>query len=502
MANFYKINKDYINTFGLRVVTRYKDRDKRSEVSFFKALLEEINELFRKFGGRLSSKRDIPAANAYPDSTVYNKLLNDIGFDLDKLYNAQKLVESDINNLLNFNSNQRTKIFEDLTTAQQEVYSAYVKSKRDVIGGVEVPAGNPFTSADNLSSDSENVFIDEDRQILTIATNGPPTLSKNVDIKNTVIYFAGKLPERPIYPAGDTLGIGSHWKKQSNDPHFTNSDNPSTLENYKTMMIDDPNNNIGVGFCEFEAVRTRAYGLPSISMRSEMRAVNNKVGILFVPVFSSTRAENSSIITLRDYIGQRYGKDPELIYADTVNSLQGQYVVSSPQVSAPSDSVPKYKLVVPFTSQILTNEIIVDVAANADGFIPKINWCESKVFSRIGGADVAYNLIPPHGKCLDDQPSLDGRYVCHTTNFVYPTHIELVFEYETDSEMWSPIDFYMAHYVYSAEKTYELPYYDSDSKLNIVIKKSYDIFVDSEANETKERARALNVLRSSNRSRS
>jgi len=498
MANFYKINKDYINTFGLRVVNRYKDNDKRSETAFFKALLEELHELFRKFGGKLSSKRNIPSAEDYPDSVIYNKLINDIGFDLDKLYNAQKLIESDVNNLLNFNSNQRIKIFEEMTTAQQEVYSAYIKSKRDVIGGVEVPAGNAFTSADNLSADSEDVTIDEERQVLTIATEGPPVINKNVDIRNTTIYFAGKLPNRPIYPAGETLGVGSHWKTRSNDPHFINVDNPSDLEIYKTMMIDDPNNNIGIGFCEFEAVRTRMFGLPSITMRTEMRASATNYGVLFVPVFSRTRTENSAIITLREYIGQRYGKDPELVYADIANSLQGQYAITGLEINIPNDSIPKYKLIVPFTSQVLTNELIIDLSANSEGYLPKINWAESKVFGKLSGGDVANALIPPRNTLTD--LSLNGRYICHTHNYIYPTRLELILEYETDQLMWTPIDFYMAHYVYSAEKPYELPYYDNDSKLNVVLRKSYDIFVDAEANDTKERARALNVLRSSKRS--
>ena len=468
MKNFYKLNKDYIRTFQLRVLNRYKANDKRSETSFFKSLLEELNELFRKFGGRLSSKRDIPAATDYPDSDVYNKLINDISFDIDKIYNAQKIVESDVNNLINFDSNQRHKIFENLVAAQQEVYSAYTKSKRDVLGGVEIPAGNPFTSSDNKSSDSEDVYIDETNKILTLGFD-PPQSFKNVDIKNTVIYFAGKLPDEneKVYPAGGTLGVGSHWKKASTDPHFINSDVPSDVETYKTMMIDDPDSNIGVGFCEFEAVRTRIH--------------------------------DGAIDILKTYIGERYGKDPELIYADKINSLQGQYISSGQPSEAPTDSTPKYKLVIPFTSEVLTNEIAIDLAGNGGGFIPRINWSESKVFSKINGADVAYALVPPANP--DDTPS-NGLYNCRIVNFVYPTRMELILEYKTDSSMWFPIDFYMSHYVYSAEKMYEMPCNNSDSKLNVVLKKSYDIFVDAEANETKEKTRALNVLLKSSDRRS
>jgi len=500
MANFYKINKDYINTFGDRVIRKYKDNYKRSETSLFKALLEEINELFKKFGGKLSSKRNIPAATDYPDSITYNKLLTDINFDLDKLYNAQKLIESDVTNLLNFNSNQRIKIFEELVTAQQEVYSAYIKSKRDTIGGTEIPAGSPFISADNLSSESTDVYIDEERGVLTLATIGPPVINRDVDIKNISIYFIGSRPIRPIYPLGDTLGVGSHWKTKANDPHFIDSNNISAIEEYKSMMIDDPDANLGIGYCEFEAVRTHLYGQPLPSMRIEQRAsitsMCGNLSVLFVPIVSQGMAENSSTITLKEYIGQTYGKDAHLIYLDTSNSLQGEYIITDYQQSSLIDSVPKYKLVVPFITNILTNEIVIDLAANSDGYFPTINWLESKVYSKIGNGEAAYSIVPSSTSL--SEVATNGRHVCRTSNFVYPTRLELVLEYTTDSLMWIPIDFYMAHYTYSAEKTYEMPYYDNDSKYNIVLKKTYDIFVDKEASETNEKTRALNVLRSSN----
>lgn len=497
MANFYKLNSDYITQFGNRVMDRYRENDKRSETSLFKSILEEVNNLFRKIGGRSVSKRDIPSNKDYPDSDVYNKLLNDIGFDIDKLYNAQKIIEADINNLMNFNSTQRARTFETFTTIQQEVYNAYIKAKRETIGGIEVPAGNPFTSADNMSPESEDVYIDETAKILTLAFDS--SIQKNIDIRSTSIYFAGKLPDRPIYPLGDTMGVGSHWKTASNDPHFINTDNPGELDNYKAMMIDDPNNNMGVGFTEFEAVRTRTYGIPVVETRSEMRFYNNGGLVpIFMPLFSQPKATDSSIFTLKNYIGQRYGKDPVLIYLDITNSLQGSYVAQGIQILRKSEDSPKYKLVVPFTSNVLTNEITIDLSANDLSFIPEISWEESRVFSRVGGADVAYSLITPNDN--ENVVSIDGRYSCRIEKFIYPTRLELTLRYKSDADMWAPTDFYMSHYVYSADKTYEMPFYDGDSRLNMVIRKSYDVFVDTEANEVKEKERALNVLRDPNRS--
>jgi hypothetical protein len=143
------------------------------------------------------------------------------------------------------------------------------------------------------------------------------------------------------------------------------------------------------------------------------------------------------------------------------------------------------------------DEITIDFSANSNGFIPKINWKESKVFSKTGGTDLAYGLIPPSNSLTT---SIDGLYVCHFTNFIQPARLELIVEYDSDQDMWTPFDFYMSHYVYSVENSYEMPFYDYDSKINVLIKKSYDIYVDAEANEVKERDRAINVIRTPNRS--
>lgn len=491
MGNFYKLNKTYIDSFRNNVYRRFGEKDKRLETGLLKSVLDEVIELFRKIGGKTSSKRDIPEADEYPDTVKYNRLLNNIALDLDKLYNAQRLVEGDVNNLLNFNSNQRDKTFENFTTAQQEVYSAYVKARKDVVGGVTVPASNPFTSSDNMSPESKDVYIDETRKALTLGFS--TTVNKPVDIRNVVVYFSGRKPTQPIYPNSDTLAIGSHWKKSATDPHFIDSSNLSQVDSYRTRLIDDPNNNEGIGICEFEAVETTNF-----QIFTGTRAVSSfrlcGYSPVVYPIF-----EDYAVTNLKKFIGEIYGKDSELIYLDVPNSLQGSdgYFKLKLQTAQGSQK-PRYKLVVPFVDAGLTNEIAVELTPNADGFIPKINWMESKVFSNVGGSDLAYALIEP--KTVEGDMSVDGKYICHIARFVIPSRMELIIEYDSDELMWLPTPFYMAHYVYSDQKTYELPYLnDNQDKVYITLKKSYDIFVDAEASEEREKRRALNVLRTPNR---
>lgn len=497
MLNFLRLNRDYIEDFGRSVVRRFNDYEKRSETGFLKAILTEINELFRKIGGRIASKRMIPKPDEYPDSERYNRLLEDIGFDLDKIFNAQKIVESDINNLLNFNAGQRNRTFENLTTTQQLVYSAYVRAKRDILGGTEVPEGNPFTSADNAAPESTDIFIDESRSILTLDFDSQD--DKSIDVRNTSIYFAGRMPERPVYPVADTMAIGSHWKKSSSDPHFIDAKNMATAETYKTMMIDDPNNNVGVGVCEFEAVETRSYGAVTSEIKRDNTLTFGRYGTpIVVPSESEYKSEASSIFLLREYIGASLGMDKELIYMDLPNSLQGEFVRQTAPPPATFKSTPQYRLAIPFTQTVPTNEIVVELSANANGFYPKVIWNESRAFSNVGGSDVAYELVPPRADVRDISP--DGKYVCHIREFVIPSRLELVLEYESDDLMWLPIDFFVSYYVYSDQKTYEMPYLSSGQKVLITLRKSYDIFVDTEANENSERRRALNVLRTPGRS--
>lgn len=455
--SFYKLNKDYIESFRNNVIKRYNSEDKRSETGLLRSIFKEVNELFRKVGGQLSSKRELPRSGEYPSSEKYNNLVQDICFDIDKLYNAQAIIDGDIRDLINFNSSQRDRTFENFASIQQSVYSAYIKSKKDLIGGLEVPAGNPFTSADGVGEGCRGIFIDEDRGTLTLACDTTP--NRIADTKFVGIYFAGTKPTI-VYPSNESMGVGSHWKKAGTDVHFIDQSNPSEVSTYKSMMIDDPDNNIGVGFSEFEAVET---------------------------INSDTILNN-----IKEIIGGYEVLDPELVVIDKVNSLQGKYI-KDPVAESNMIKIPRYKLVIPFTTQVLTNEIIIEFTANDIGFFPLIIWSESKVFSNSNGSDTAYELSLPQNLIAQD-----GRYVCKTAEYVYPTRLELILEYNADQTMWSPMPFMMSHYAYTASRSYEMPT-SVGAPVSLNVKKKFEIYVDSEANTTKEKTRAINVLLNPNR---
>ena len=480
MKNYlYRINQKYIESFFSKIKYLYKNENIHTDSIFLKTILKGINDLFKLIGGQTSTKDNIPKEKDYPDSKKFNKLITNINNDIHKIFTSQQLIESDVNNLLNFNSSQRLKTFENLTSTQQEVYSLYIKNKRYAGRELLIPASKPFTSSDNMSSESTGVSIDQNRGILTLSSD--TSYSKPIDINNVKIFFFSSIPENTIYPNNISLGIGSHWDIPGRSKAHFVGNNLSDLESYKKMMIDTPNENTGIGWCEFEAVRT------------EINTVRKKFGSK--TIYRLNEYINSLIpddLVIKTYIGRLFNRDAESIYFDIPNSLQGKYLSKGAQIT--SFTNPQYKLVIPFTSNsVVTNEITIDFEPDDLGYYPKILWKESKIFTNQNGADIAYSLSEP-SKTSDI--TQNGEYKCLIKNgYVKPVRLELILEYGSDALHWVPIGFNMSHYNYSIQQNYSLQDVNQENIL-LILDKSYDIFVDSEADLENEKSRALNVLTS------
>jgi len=482
---FYKINKTYIDLFIRKVFGRFKNMSIHNDSIFLKSLLHEINELFKFLGGKVSSKDSIPKPNDYPDSEKFNRLITDINTDLNKLFTSQKIIEGDVTNLLNFNSNQRIKTFENLTSTQQLVYSLYIKNKKAVGGETIIPAENPFTSSDNLSFESTGTTINQDRGSLTLSFN--TSIIKPIDIKNVHIYFNKVIPVESTYPNNRNLHLGTHWKSPSNISHFI-GDQPSKIDNYRQMMIDDPNSNNGIGWCEFEAVRTE---IGTTNKQFKFNTVNRLIDINngVVNNLFSTSYSLVDELAIKNYIGKMYNRDSESIYFDIPNSIQGKYVTFN---SNPIYFInPQYKVVIPFNiDSPPTNEIVINFQPDSLGFFPKIIWEESKVFTNEKGSDISYNLLSPSDSNFITD---NGEYRCMLkSSYIKPSRLELVIEYGNDQIHWVPMEFIMSHYSYSVQKNYYLD--QEDGRILLLLNKNYDIFVDAEYDEENEKSRALNVL--------
>lgn len=484
---FHKINQKYIETFFTRINSVFNKSDVHTDSKFLKIILRSLNDLFKLIGGQVSNKDSIPETKDYPDSNKFNKLIDDINLDINKIFTSQKLVESDVTNLLNFNSSQRLKTFENLTSTQQEVYSLYIKNKKYIGRELLIPANNPFLSSDNMSSESNGVVIDQNRGVLTLEANS--SFSKPLDVNNVKIFFYNSVPDASVYPNNISMGIGSHWDIPGrSNAHFI-GDNLTDIENYRKMMIDTPNENTGVGWCEFESVRTEINTFNRKFERKTIYRLNDIINGTYDVIYSN-RFIIPDELAIKNYIGKIFNKDAELIYLDIPNSLQGKYV--STTISPLYFSRPQYKLVIPFNPDApITNEIFLDFEPDDIGFYPKVIWNQSKVFTNQNGSDLFYTLSEPN---TTNDITNNGEYKCLIKNgFIKPTRLELILEYGSDALHWVPIAFNMSHYSYNIQQNYYL-YDDNQDKILLILDKTYDIFVDSEADPESEKGRALNVL--------
>lgn len=484
---FYNLNSKYLKAFKQNVLNMFESENIKTNEIFLKHIFKEINNLFSRIGGRVSTKKDIPKKGEYPDSNKFNRLLENIDDDLDKLYTAQTLVEDDLNNLMKFNASQRTTTFEHMLTAQQKIMSLYIKNKKDING--EIIIENNFQSSESASSDSENIHIDEIRGLLTLSSENK--IVKPIDTTNVYVYFTGTKPKAPIYPAEGVFGTGSFWRiPDLPAAHHIDPGNPSDVENYKLTMIDSPNSNNGIGWVEFESVLTELIGHVQPIERREYTFLEggNITTDSYIPNYKTT-FPNKDLLALKEEISKISGLNNNVsdIYIDVGHSLHGNlgYVkrVSSQNIETSKDEM--YKLVIPFTATSLTNEIYIKFNP-IESDIPIILWSRSKVYSK--NDNIGTDLVPPSDTNLS---SNDGQYICKIAKYIVPSRLELILTYGGNA--WHEIPFQMTHYAYSVGKQYTISD-ASNSPISLFLNKQYDVFVDSEANKRKEKDRALGVI--------
>jgi hypothetical protein len=223
------------------------------------------------------------------------------------------------------------------------------------------------------------------------------------------------------------------------------------------MMIDDENNNMGVGTCEFEAVDTPLLKFPNGQSIDYLGLVKARIGLEFYA-------------------------DDELIFMDMPNSLQSKYMRRD---NMDINTIKRFKLIIPFKlgETPTTNEI--HVMFSQKDLSPNIIASESKAYSSKSGQSVAYSVV-------DASSSGDGKFICVLSQHIVPSRLELVLDYTNTP--WEPMTFFMKWYVFSATKGYTLPS-GSGQDLKININKIYNVFVESERDAQSEHYRAYQVLK-------
>lgn len=437
---FYKINAKILSSFKMNVHNSINTLTIQANTKILKIINDEITKLFKKISGRLSSKRNIPSVNDYPDSKQINNLINDIAFDIDRLYKTQFLVEDDIRNVINYNSLEREKTLNNFNKTYSTVYSTYALMKGNITGK-SIPPGNAFELSNNVTDCEINKT---NKPTLKLALLNNSSITKNCIDVNGVSIHIDDYKNYKLYPGKGVMDVGSWLKKSKNDQHF----NIKNETKYRTNMIDIESSNTGISVCEFETVASVISEQFKINVKNELSKDMNI-------------SKNDIII------------DDNLCYRSV------KY--SNSKISNISQEIKKFKILIPFKSAPLTNEISIRFMP-IDGKIPSINLYSSRIYSVDGNNASSIKEI--------DKNDSDGLYKITFDKFLVPSRLELSITYNN----WKSIPFMMSCYQYSGEKTMSLT--DSNgTTIAINVSKKYIAFVDTEANIVNEKSRAYNSIK-------
>lgn len=452
---FRQINEKYIRDFKNRVRNGVLELVRSTESTILKVILKEINYLFYIMSGRLTSRLDIPKRDEFPESKKYNKFIQDIDIDIEKTYTARDLVSNDVQNVVNFNSLERSKSVQNLANIQEKVYSVYIKSKKG-LNGVSIIKEDFKTQLSNTSSKDVEVNISKEQLTLKVSNN---TLVRNNINKLKVDCYFIEFPDKRfnIYPNNRNLSLGSFWKKSSSDIHFILKNDKSR---YKNMMVDEETGT-NIGSTQFEAVYTfeEPFGLP----------INTRI-----------EEEMSKYLNLHS----------SFIMIDRHNSIHGKYISNYDMNENINDISlsPQVKLVIPFTGQPpISTSFIADFEPNDSNVIPTIDITESFAFDD-NNNKIRFLPIPDNKVNNYDKT---GRYQLNFSRPIRPSRIELVLLY--GSNPWSELSKYMmSEYIFDKKKTFKLQ--TNLGTVETVLTKLAYVFVDSESNTQNERIRANNVM--------
>jgi len=450
MKKFFRLNSKYIFNFRKNISSKFESYDKRSISNFLKTILKELTSLFNKIGGQRSSKYDIPNKNDYPESKKINKLVDDICFDLDKLYTSQSIIVEDLNSLLQLNDYHRDQIFNSFILMEHKINKEYIKSlSNDSSSNIIIEC---FDSEVIFADGSQNISIDSHRKVLSLESDY--TVHRPIDTNMVNIEFINYDSSFILYPNSKELNIGSNWKKElPDDSHFIKSNNHKV---YRNKMLNITGSNEDIGYCEFESV------------------------------FSYDNDITNLVNNIKDYVGNHYKKNPNTLYL-TSTSLQPDYIDNSKVLPDFFNKKQILKLSIPLTvGDIYTNQFNIDFSYMSNGNNPPIIIPDK---SYVYGND---NLSYPITSAAH---AGDGKYACIISSFVNLKQIDLMLDIGTAVNSWSYIDWAMSYWEYNQTINYIISKGkdENDKDFNISLTKTYDIFVDtkSDLNEEKNNAAAI-----------
>lgn len=255
----YKLYSKYFNQYKNNVGAKIGSLIRASETQILNVCLDEINKILNIISGQLTSSLDIPKKNKFPTSTEFNKFLQNIEIDLDKLYTANSLIINDVQNVANYNSFERFFITNYLSNVQGKVYRAFISSQKNITGSTIIR--EDFNSIDVIDyrNGSEKITVDTVLKSLTLKPINESVIDRTSINYNFIDCFhLDNIDSKfKCYPNNTDLSPGRYWKmlSSSNEIHFSKK---FELEEYRKSMSDDQNTATTqqLSSCQYEAVVT------------------------------------------------------------------------------------------------------------------------------------------------------------------------------------------------------------------------------------------------------
>ena len=238
MDFIYKIFNKYFKQYKVNVLNKIGSLIRVTDEDILDVCLTELNDIFEIIAWRKNKKIDIPQYNKFPNSDQFNNLLKNIDIDLDKLFNASKIIVQDAQNVVNYNSTERESITYLLATAQAQVYSAYISSRKGITGTTIIKEEFLDVDKTNLLSDSSvNDDIDTNLKRLSLKSLTAKPITDNSTVVTDLVdcaQYNAQDESLNLYPNNVDLVPGSFWKVKSSVHHHGKRHDPSYKDNLIT----------------------------------------------------------------------------------------------------------------------------------------------------------------------------------------------------------------------------------------------------------------------------
>lgn len=436
MNFMYKIFAKYFVEYKNVVARKIGSLIRVSEEEILAVCLEELNIILEIIAGRITSKLDIPQYNKFPSSTEFNTLLKHVDIDLDKLFQSAKIIISDAQNVVNYNSTEREAITELLSQTQSQVYSAYISSRKGINGTTIIK--ETFNAIDDEQAEallgvfSNNVAINPSLKQLTVKAKDTNIVkdNKSLNVNGVDAYHVEEqLSKYNIYPNAVDLKLGSYWNTEKNKHHFEKKSDP-TYDYRNDMTKTGTNSASNIASCEFESVITVDVVPP----------LKNGKGI-----------RNQRPLQRR--IESRYSKASDIptnyIFIDRPNSCNGKYISEDHEFGELKSRI---KLKIPFVNANLATGITLELNPNDGNVFPTIDDSNSFVRSDVTINDVngsnRIGMTAISKATIEDNGDVNPLFTIMFDRPVVPSMVELEFYYDQMTG-WPEIIYKMR--VWSAE---------------------------------------------------